>query len=193
MRSIGKKTISALVFAALLGAAGAAKALEVAGVKVEERVQTAGKTLTLNGAGLRTKLFFKVYVAALYVEKPSREATAVISSPGARRVVLSMLRELDAETLYGALEEGLRNNLTDAERAVLKTSIEALAATMRAIGKVLPGDTVTLDFSADGLAIAHNGKPKGRIADEGIGPAVLKVWLGEKPAEESLKQALLGH
>lgn len=189
---IASGVIQAVLLAAVLGDAGPAMALEVAGVKVEERSQVAGKELALNGAGVRTKLFFKVYVAALYAEKPGKEAAALIAGPEMRRVVMTMLRELDAETLYGALEEGLRNNSTEAERAALKPSIDALGATMRSIGKVVPGDTVTLDFSPNGLSIAHNGKPRGKIADEKIGPAVLRVWLGEKPAEESLKQVLLG-
>lgn len=181
-----------VVFATALLIAGAAMALDVAGIKVEERIQAFGKELALNGAGIRTKLFFKVYVAALYAEKPSKEPAALIIGPGPRRIVLSMLRELDAETFYGALEEGLRNNTSETERAALKPAIDALAQTMRSIGKVVPGDTVMLDFSADGLAIAHNGASRGKIADERIGPAVLRIWLGEKPADEALKQALLG-
>lgn len=189
---IAIRVMQVVMFAATLVAANAAMALDVAGVKVEERIQASGRELVLNGAGIRTKLFFKVYVAALYAEKPSKEAAALIAGPAPRRIVLSMLRELDADTFYGALEEGLRNNTTDAERMALKPSLDALAAMMRSIGKVVPGDTVTLDFSPDGLSIAHNGAPRGKIADERIGPPVLQVWLGEKPADEALKQALLG-
>lgn len=189
---IANRVMQAVLFSVALVVMSPALALDVVGVKVEERAQVAGKELVLNGAGIRTRLFFKVYVAALYAEKPAKEAAALIAGPGPRRIVLSMLRELDADTLYGALEEGLRNNLSEAERAALKPSIDALGATMRGIGKVVPGDTVTLDFSAEGLTIGHNGSPRGKIADEKIGPAVLKIWLGEKPAEESLKQALLG-
>lgn len=184
--------IRGLVFALALGFAAAAAALEVAGVKVEEQVSVAGKPLALNGAGIRTKLFFKVYVAALYAEQPSREPAALIQSNGRRRIVMTMLRELDADTLAAALEEGLRNNLSEAERAALKPSIDELVATMRAIGKAMPNDTVTLDFSAEGLALAHNGKIRGTIVGERLAASVLKVWLGEKPADEALKQALLG-
>ncbi|MFN3884717.1 MAG: chalcone isomerase family protein [Rhodocyclaceae bacterium] len=189
---IAISVMQVVMFAATLAAANAAMALDVAGVKIEERIQASGRELALNGAGIRTRLFFKVYVAALYAEKPGKDAAALIAGPAPRRIVLSMLRELDADTFYGALEEGLRNNTTDAERMALKPSLDALAAMMRSIGKVVPGDTVTLDFTAEGLAIAHNGTPRGKIADERIGPAVLKVWLGEKPADEALKQALLG-
>ncbi len=181
-----------ILLALILGATSHALARDFAGVKVEDNVQVAGKELALNGAGIRTRLFFKVYVAALYTERPSREAAALISGPGLRRMTMTMLRQLDAETLYAALEEGLRNNLGEAERNALKPSIDSLAATMRAIGKVMPNDTVTLDFSSAGVSIVHNGTARGMIADEKLGPALLRVWLGEKPVEEALKQALLG-
>lgn len=182
-----------ILLALILGATSHALARDIAGVKVEDNVQVAGKELALNGAGIRTRLFFKVYVAALYAEKPSHDATTLIAGPRLRRITMTMLRELDAETLYAALEDGLRNNLSDAERATLRPSIDALAATMRAIGKVVPNDTLTLDIAPEGVSVAHNSVARGTISDEKLGPALLKVWLGEKPVEEALKQALLGH
>lgn len=44
-----------------------ANALEIKGVKVDEKLQVAGYALVLNGAGLRQKMVFKVYVAGLYL------------------------------------------------------------------------------------------------------------------------------
>ena len=49
-------------------------ALEVAGVKLADKVQVGNETLQLNGAGLRTKWFFKVYVSALYL--PQKQTSA---------------------------------------------------------------------------------------------------------------------
>ncbi|MBP7668921.1 MAG: chalcone isomerase family protein, partial [Burkholderiaceae bacterium] len=51
---------------ALLALAGPVMAAEVAGVKLQEKVSVGGKDLVLNGAGVRTRMVFKVYVAALY-------------------------------------------------------------------------------------------------------------------------------
>lgn len=75
-----------------LVAANCALALDIAGVKVADSTRVAGKELALNGAGIRTRLFFKVYVAALYAEKPSHEATALIAGPGLRRITMTVLR-----------------------------------------------------------------------------------------------------
>ena len=53
---------------------------EVAGVQVPDTATDGGKTLKLNGAGLRKKAIFKVYVAGLYVENPMHDAAALLSS-----------------------------------------------------------------------------------------------------------------
>ncbi len=64
-----KKTL-ALSLVLPLALSAVLSAGEVAGVKMSDTVTVEGKTLKLNGMGLRTKVMFKVYVAGLYLEKP---------------------------------------------------------------------------------------------------------------------------
>ena len=167
-------------------------AAEVAGVKVAESLRIGEQTLLLNGAGLRSKLFIKVYVGALYVEQRMSTPAAIFDSTGRRRVELRLLRDLDAESLHSALNDGLENNHSAAELIAMKPATDALAGIMRRIGKVVEGDIVAIDFSADGVRIALNGEERGKIADVGFARALLKVWLGDKQADASLKNALLG-
>ena len=63
---------------------------------------------------------------------------------------------------------------------------------MKGIGKVREGDSIAIDFGTDGIVIALNGDAKGKVASGNFARALLKVWLGEKPADASLKKALLG-
>jgi len=181
----------AALVAALLAAPGL-QAAEVAGIRVDDTLKLGGGELLLNGAGLRSRLFIKVYVGALYVAQKSTTPAGVIDSPGQRRMVMRMLREMDAETLHGALEEGLQNNLSAGELAELKLPAEQLGKIMKGIGKVKEGDSIAIDFSADGVAVSLNGESRGKVAGVGFGKALLKVWLGDKPADASLKKALLG-
>ncbi len=58
--------------------AAPALAAEVAGVKVDERIKLESSELVLNGAGLRTKAFFKVYVAGLYLAAKKTSADDVL-------------------------------------------------------------------------------------------------------------------
>ena len=53
-----------------LALGSAAPAAELAGVTMPDTDTVEGKTLKLNGLGLRKKMVFKVYVAGLYLETP---------------------------------------------------------------------------------------------------------------------------
>lgn len=159
---------------------------------VADSAQVGGKELVLNGAGIRSKLFIKVYVGALYVGQKADSANAVLTAPAPQRISLRLLRDLDAATLQEALDDGLRNNLSAAELAAQAAPAEQLAALMKGIGKVREGDTVTLDLLADGVTVLLNGSPRGKVAGADFGKSLLRVWLGDKPADASLKKALLG-
>lgn len=172
--------------------AAAPQAAEVAGVRIDDKAQVGGQELVLNGAGLRTKFFIKVYVGALYVAQKTNSPAAILDNPAPRRMVLRMLREMDADSLYGALDEGLRNNLSAAELAELKPQADQLGAIMKSIGTVKEGDGIAIDFGAAGIEVGLNGKPRGKVDGTAFGKALLKVWLGDQPADASLKKALLG-
>src|SRR5262249_51643831 len=120
-----------LVLALLL--AQAAHAAEVAGVKVDDRVHIGMSELVLTGAGLRTRLIFKVYVGALYLAQKKKTAAEALSLAGPKRVSMTLLRSLSADQLVGALDEGLRANHTEAQLAPLKERIDRLAGIMRDI------------------------------------------------------------
>lgn len=179
------------LIAALLAAPGL-HAAEVAGVKIEDSLRVGGGELLLNGAGIRSKLFIKVYVGALYVGQKSTAAAAIIDSQQPRRVVMRLLRDLDAETLSSAMDEGLRANNPPAELAEMKAQTDQLIGIMKGIGKAREGDTIAIDFSAEGVTVGLNGETRGKVAGPGFAKALLKVWLGDKPADASLKKALLG-
>jgi long-chain acyl-CoA synthetase len=181
----------AALIAVLLAAPGL-HAAEVAGIKVDDSLRIGGSDLLLNGAGVRSKLFIKVYVGALYVGQKATTPAAIYDSPQPRRMVMRMLRDVDAETLASAMDEGLRDNHSPAELADMKAPAEQLAGIMKAIGKAREGDTIAIDFLADGVTVGLNGEVRGKVAGPGFAKALLKVWLGEKPADASLKKALLG-
>ena len=189
---IQKTTVMRAALLAALIAAPGLQAAEVAGVKVDDRIRVGSSELVLNGAGLRSKLFVKVYVGALYVWQKANTTAAIIDQSGPRRMVMRLLRDMDADTLHGALDEGLRNNLSAAELADMKPQADQLAGIMKGIGKVREGDSIAIDFGTDGIVIALNGDAKGKVAGGNFARALLKVWLGEKPADASLKKALLG-
>lgn len=181
---------AALFAAALI--ATSAWAVEVAGIKLDDKATVGGRELVLNGAGLRTKFVFKVYVGALYAAEKATVPTAIYDSASPRRMLMRMMRDMDAESLYKALDEGLRNNLAEAELAAFKPQIGQLGALMKGIGAVKEGDSIAIDFDSAGIEVGVNGSSRGRVEGAGFGRALLMVWLGEHPADADLKKGLLG-
>jgi hypothetical protein len=171
-----------------------ALAAEVAGVKVDERAKLGSSELQLNGAGVRTRLFFKVYVGALYLPERKSSATEVLALRGAKRVSMALLRDLTARQLTDALEEGIRANSSAAELAALKERIDALVATMNEIGSAKEKTVITLDFLPEsGTRVTVDGEARGKpIPGEDFFVALLRIWLGEKPVDADLKKAMLG-
>lgn len=183
------------IFAMLLFLfASAASAAEVAGVRVDDTARVGGAELVLNGAGLRTRVFFKIYVAGLYLGARKTAAAEVLALAGPKRVSLRLMRELSAQQLVEALEEGLRENTPSAEQEAIKTRTVELSATMLAVQTAKEGDIVALDFiPASGTQVLLNGTPRGSpIAGEDFYRALLRIWLGDKPVSADLKKAMLG-
>jgi hypothetical protein len=193
MNGFLSRWLGALLLALTALAAGAQPA-ELEGVKLEPTAQVGGAALQLNGAGLRTRAIFKVYVAALYVPQKANSAAALLAQKGPRRVAITMLRNVDADTFAGALSEGLRNNHSEAQMMAMKTQVDALTANFKAAGEARKGDVIHLEFVPDsGTRLTVNGQPRGNaIAGEEFFGALLRVWLGDKPVDGDLKKGLLG-
>ena len=181
----------AAVLVALLAAPGL-HAAEVAGVRIDETIKVGSSDLVLNGAGLRSKMFIKVYVGALYVTQKASSPAALLDASTPRRMSLRLLRDIDPDTLYGTLHERLRGNNSEAELAGLSVQIDQFAGIMKQFAHARSGDTVAIDFSADGVGVSFNGDARGKVASAPFGRALLKVWLGDHPVDASLKKALLG-
>jgi hypothetical protein len=183
-----------LCAACLLIAAGSLRAAEIAGVKIDDTARVGGTPLVLNGAGKRTRLVFDVYVAALYLTARQGSAPQVLEAPGPKRITLSLMRDLSADRLTEALQDGIKLNTSDAALDAIRPQLEALVAAIRSIGAAHKGDVLSIDFLADdSTQLALNGAPKGQaIAGVAFQRALLGVWLGEKPVQADLKAALLG-
>ena len=170
---------------------GPASALEVAGAKVEDKANVGGHELVLNGGGVRSRVVFKVYVASLYLPAKANDTAAVLAK-APRRIQMNMLRTLAPDQLVDALNEGLKENNSEAELAAVKTQTDQLMAIMRSFGEVKEGNVVTLDFIDVATVVGLNGASRGTIPGEPFNKALTKIWLGDKPVQADLKKALLG-
>ena len=166
-------------------------AAEVGGVKLDEKVALGGQELVLNGAGIRTRVVFKVYVASLYLPAKATDLSGVLAK-APRRIQMNLLRTLAADQLVDALNEGLKENNTEAEMAAVKAQADQLMSIMKAFGEAKEGNVVTLDFVDGATAVGFNGAARGTIPGEAFNKALTKIWLGDKPVQADLKKAMLG-
>ena len=182
-----KSLLAAL--ACLSMAAAIAVAGEVAGVKMPETATIEGKTLKLNGAGLRKKMMFKVYVAGLYVENPSKDAAAVISADAVKSMRLHILRGLSGSQIGEAISDGFHHN-SKAQMGALNERLQKLNAMFPA---VVEGDQIVMTYvPGKGTMVSAKGQDKGVIEGKDFADALFAVWLGENPVQDDLKKALLG-
>jgi hypothetical protein len=182
-----------LICALLTLTAFTAGAAEVAGVKLDDKTQLEARELVLNGAGLRKRIIFKVYVIGLYLPEKKSDPAAVLALAGPKRAAIHMLRDVSAETFTEALVEGLRANTTEGEYKALEPRAQELARTIAEVKEAKKGMTISLDWTGAATQVMVNGKPAGKpIAGEDFYRALLRIWLGDKPVQEDLKKSLLG-
>ena len=182
----------------LLGTALSAAALllalpafgkELAGVTMPDTATAGDKAVKLNGVGLRKKAIFKVYVAGLYVEAPSKDAAAILAADAARIVKMQYLRSVDKASITGAFREGFENNAKELA-AKQKANIDKMIA---AVPDLKDGETMSFTYvPGKGTTLSHNGKDLLSVEGKEFADAVFLLWLGPKPPSDDLKKGLLG-
>lgn len=165
------------------------KAGSLAGVTLPDTAQVGGKPLVLNGLGLRTKLFVKVYVAGLYLEQKSSDPNAITNSNARKQIVMKFLHSASKSQMADAFEEGFSANAPDASKT-MKPDIDRLLASLEA---VKPGDEMAFTYvPGAGTIFTLNGKEKLTVINPAFAPVLYSVWLGPKPPNAALKKGLLG-
>jgi hypothetical protein len=169
-----------------------AEARVVGDVDIPDRISLIDEKnpLVLNGAGYRKKFFIKVYIGALYLAQPTTQAKTILDARAARVMRLHFLREVGQEQLASAWNDAIAPNLTASEMQALRARIDQLNSY---IGSVRNGDVLRIEMPvrAD-TGIWINDRLRGSIPGADFQTALLKAWLGEKPADANLKRAVLG-
>ncbi len=170
-----------------------AQGVEVGGEMLDDSAHLGSHNLILNGAGVRSKFIFDVYVVALYLGAKKNSATAVMSDMGEKRITLHLLRDVNAEELLFSFKKAIKKNHTDEELLEIKEQLHDFEMIFHALVKVKKGDVIFLDYQrSTGTQIRLNGSERGIIVGTAFYTAMLKIWLGEQPAQDDLKQKLLG-
>ncbi len=185
----------ALLTAALaLPLAASAQTVDAGGAKFDTSAEVAGQKLVLNGVGVRYRAIFKVYGAGIYLKAKADTPDAVIKMDGPKRVMLKLLRDVDAKDLGKAFTDGMEKNLVPEERARTINGIFKFGQIFQDVKKASAGTAIHVDWVPNtGAVVFYDGKQVGEVIKEPeFYNALLRIWLGDKPADDKLKTQLLG-
>ncbi|RYF41644.1 MAG: hypothetical protein EOO27_46090, partial [Comamonadaceae bacterium] len=168
--------------------------MDVSGIKVDDPVTIAGAPLQLNGAGIRYKAVFKVYVAALYTTKKVTTPEQVYADTGVKRISITLLRDIDSNELGKSFTKAFEENTPKNEMAKLIPGLIRMGQIFADQKRLVAGENFTVDWIPDsGTIITVKGKPQGEPFKEvEFFNALMRIWLGPQPADWKLKETLLG-
>jgi len=171
-----------------------AQAVTIEGVKYERTVQVANVPVQLQGAGVRYKVFFKVYTAGLYLTVKAPTPEAVLAAPGPKRMHIVMLRDIDANELGKLFTKGMEQNSPREEFSKSINGVLRMSDMFSAKKKLAKGEYFSVDWvPGSGTVVTVDGIVQGEpIKEPEFFNALMKIWLGNSPADWQLKDALLG-
>lgn len=150
------------------------------------------QTVSLNGGGIRKKLFFKLYVGGLYLTNKSSDAKAIINADEAMAVKLEITSSMiSSENMSEAINEGFEKS-TGGNVAPLKDKISKFVDTFKK-SEIVEGNVFDIVYvPGTGVESYKNGKLQSTIEGLDFKKALFGIWLCDEPADEDLKAKMLG-
>jgi hypothetical protein len=178
-----------LVFA-LFFLASSAYAIEAAGITMPDTLKAGDQDLVANGGGKRTKFGMKVYVAALYLKQKSSDAAMIINADEPMGIKLQITSGLvTPDKMKTAIDEGFEKS-TGGNVAPIQAKIDAFTAIFKGLAN---GDIYDFIYvPGKGVEIYKAGKLSSVIQGLDFKKALFGIWLGKDPAQDDLKEKMLG-
>ena len=188
-----KHPVYVLIITGLIAFGAPLQAREFNDLKFPDKATLAGTNteLQLNGVGMRTKFIFDVYIGALYTKSAAKTRDEVQAQEGPKRVLMHFIHdEVEAEKLANGWTDGFEENQTEEQFKKLSERLQKFNAMFTTVHA---GDVILLDYiPGKGTIVNIRGEQQGVIEGEDFYSALLDVWLGDEPADDDLKEAMLG-
>lgn len=181
----------ALIFCSLLLSFTSQAQSEISGVTPAKSIQVNSQTIAFNGAGLREKFFLDLYVGALYLENKSKDANKIIAANETMAITIDIVSSLiTSEKMTTAIDEGFEKS-TKGKTAPFKAKIQQFKDAFKE--EIVKGDHYVISYSKDeGTKVSKNGKVIQSIEGYDFKKALFGIWLCDEPADEDLKEGMLG-
>jgi len=151
----------------------------------------ADQALQLNGYGDRKKLFIKLYVASLYTQEKISDANHLLNMQQAICLRLNIISsKITSEKMIKATQEGFEKS-TKGNTAPIETEVETFLNWLKQ--PIKKGDVFEFAFLPHNTTqISKNDTLLGVIENKEFSTALFGIWLGDMPAQQDLKDRLLG-
>lgn len=164
---------------------------EIGGINMPETLKAGDTVLSLNGAGIRTKFFLKLYVGGLYLQNKTSDYKKVLNADEPMAIRLHITSSLiTSEKMEDATREGFDNSMggnTDKFKKEIESFIDIFKS------EIKENDTFNIVYVPEkGVEVYKNDKLESTIKGLEFKKALFGIWLGEEPAQDSLKDEMLG-
>ncbi|UCG77329.1 MAG: chalcone isomerase family protein [Nitrospirota bacterium] len=173
----------------ILSITSMSEAVKRGGVEMPDTLNIDGRSLVLNGVGIREATAFKVkvYVMGLYLETKDNDPGSIIASTGSKRILMTFSRNVGEGKLNNGWEDGFTKNFR--EHQSIRKEIDIFKSAMRSIKK---GESIVIDILGSDTYVRINEEERAVINGEMFQRALLSIWLGPYPPNEGLKEGILG-
>lgn len=157
-------------------------------------VTVGGQKLLINGYGMRFRYGFRVYAAALYTPSKFTKNEEVIKPTVAKRMHLVAQRDVKGDDFGKLFARGMEENMTKEDFSKIINGVIRMGTIFSEAKQFAKGDVIIVDIiPGTGLVTTFRGKQQGEpIKEPEFSQAMMQIWFGKKPADEQLRQALLG-
>ena len=165
---------------------------KIGGVDIPDSLTAGNTPLVLNGAGLRKKFFMNIYAGALYLHEKSHDARKIIEAEEPMAIRMHFIYDgVSRKKLIDTWNEGFDNG-TDGKTAPIAPQLEKFNACFTEDAKA--GDVYDFIYTpSQGVRVYKKKELRGAIQGIAFKKALFAIWLGENPADEDLKEGMLGY
>ena len=168
--------------------------LNVTGRSQEFTATIGRQELLLNGEGIRFRGPFAVYGAALFLTEKLSTPEAIYANKGAKRLQITMMRSINSSDLGRLFIAGIQKNSPRELLDSVLPSLPQMGAMFANYKTLVEGEQIQIDWRpGTGTQIRVKGEEQSTVfASPAFYEAMLRIWLGNAPADDNLKSALLG-
>ncbi len=163
--------------------------MKIKGVNLPEEITINNTKCYLNGAGVRKKFFFSIYVIGLYLPNKLNDASEVINLNKDKGVLMVFTyHKISSKKIKNAWIEGFEKY---SNYNIIKDKVNKFNSFFD--NEVKKGDKFFITYSPkNGTCVYINDNKKGCIEGEEFMKGLFSIWLGDKPISKGLKNKLLG-